>query len=56
VVRAVLRATRSAHGIEHEPVETYSNGVRHLKIPDPDGNAIAFAEPPDATSPAASAT
>lgn len=35
--------------IEHEPIETYSNGVRHVKIPDPDGNAIAFAEPPDAT-------
>src|SRR5262245_36980332 len=35
-----------AEGIEHEPVETYSNGVRHVKIPDPDGNAIAFAEPP----------
>ena len=34
--------------IEHEPIETYSNGVRHVKIPDPDGNAIAFAEPPDA--------
>jgi catechol 2,3-dioxygenase-like lactoylglutathione lyase family enzyme len=38
----------SAYGIEYEPVETYSNGVRHTKIPDPDGNAIAFAEPPDA--------
>jgi catechol 2,3-dioxygenase-like lactoylglutathione lyase family enzyme len=35
-------------GIEHESIETYSNGVRHVKIPDPDGNAIAFAEPPDA--------
>ncbi len=34
--------------IEHEPIETYSNGVRHVKIPDPDGNAIAFAEPSDA--------
>jgi catechol 2,3-dioxygenase-like lactoylglutathione lyase family enzyme len=34
--------------IEHEPIETYSNGVRHVNIPDPDGNAIAFAEPPDA--------
>ena len=34
--------------IEHEPVETYSNGVRHANVPDPDGNAIAFAEPPDA--------
>ncbi len=34
--------------IGHEPVETYSNGVRHVMIPDPDGNAIAFAEAPDA--------
>ena len=33
--------------IDHEAVETYSNGVRHVKVPDPDGNAIAFAEPPD---------
>jgi catechol 2,3-dioxygenase-like lactoylglutathione lyase family enzyme len=38
----------AAQGIEHEPIETYSNGVRHVKIPDPDRNAIAFAEPPDA--------
>jgi catechol 2,3-dioxygenase-like lactoylglutathione lyase family enzyme len=38
----------AAQCIEHEPIETYSNGVRHVKIPDPDGNAIAFAEPPDA--------
>jgi catechol 2,3-dioxygenase-like lactoylglutathione lyase family enzyme len=38
----------AAQRIEHEPIETYSNGVRHVKIPDPDGNAIAFAEPPDA--------
>jgi catechol 2,3-dioxygenase-like lactoylglutathione lyase family enzyme len=36
----------AAQSIEHERVETYSNGVRHVKIPDPDGNAIAFAEPP----------
>ena len=36
--------------IEYEPIETYSNGVRHVKIPDPDGNAIAFAEPPDAAA------
>jgi catechol 2,3-dioxygenase-like lactoylglutathione lyase family enzyme len=40
----------AAQGIEHEPIETYSNGVRHVKIPDPDRNAIAFAEPPDATN------
>lgn len=39
----------SGAGIEHEPIETYSNGVRQVKLPDPDGNAIAFAEPPDAT-------
>jgi catechol 2,3-dioxygenase-like lactoylglutathione lyase family enzyme len=40
----------AAEGIEHEPIETYSNGVRHVNILDPDGNATAFAEPPDATS------
>ena len=38
----------TAAGIAHEPIETYSNGVRHTKVPDPDGNAIALAEPPDA--------
>ncbi len=36
--------------IDHEPIETYSNGVRHVNIPDPDGNRIALAEPPDAAS------
>ena len=36
----------AAEGIGHYPIETYSNGVRHVKIPDPDGNAIAFAEAP----------
>ena len=36
-----------AAGIEHEQIETYSNGVRHARVPDPDGNAIAFAEPPE---------
>ena len=41
-----LLARLTAAGIEHEPIETYSNGVRHVDIPDPDGNAIAFAEPP----------
>ena len=38
----------AAAGIEHEQIEIYSNGVRHVKVPDPDGNAIAFAEPPGA--------
>jgi catechol 2,3-dioxygenase-like lactoylglutathione lyase family enzyme len=37
----------AAEGIEHEPIETYSNGVRHVNVPDPDGNSIAFAEPPE---------
>jgi len=40
----------ASQGIEHEPVETYSNGVRHAKVPDPDGNALAFAELPAAAS------
>lgn len=34
--------------IDHEAIQTYSSGVRHVKVRDPDGNAIAFAEPPDA--------
>lgn len=34
--------------IAHEPIETYSDGMRHVKVPDPDGNAIALAELPDA--------
>ena len=38
----------AAQRIKHELIETYSNGVRHVSIPDPDGNRIAFAEPPDA--------
>jgi catechol 2,3-dioxygenase-like lactoylglutathione lyase family enzyme len=40
----------TAQRIEHEPIETYSNGVRHVNVPDPDGNKIAFAEPPDAAT------
>ena len=40
----------AAQRIEHDPIETYPNGVRHVNIPDPDGNVIAFAEPPDAAS------
>jgi catechol 2,3-dioxygenase-like lactoylglutathione lyase family enzyme len=38
----------AAQDIEHEAIETYSNGVRHVNVPDPDGNAIAFAEPAEA--------
>jgi catechol 2,3-dioxygenase-like lactoylglutathione lyase family enzyme len=29
----------AAQRIGYEPVETYSNGVRHVTVPDPDGNA-----------------
>lgn len=34
----------AAHGIEHEPPETYGNGVRHVTIEDPDGNKLSLAE------------
>ncbi len=44
---ALLERLAAEH-IEHEPLATYSNGVRHLKVTDPDGNAIAFAESPNA--------
>ena len=40
----------AAQRIEHQPIESYSNGVRHVNVPVPDVNAIAFAEPPDPTS------
>ena len=33
-----------AHGVEHEPVETYDNGVRHVVVLDSDGNSLALAE------------
>jgi hypothetical protein len=45
----VLLERLAAQRIEHEPIETYSSGVRHVNVPDPDGNTIAFAEP-DAAS------
>lgn len=35
----------TARGIGHGPVETFPDGLRHVTVPDPDGNAIAFAEP-----------
>ncbi|QYC37682.1 hypothetical protein Nocox_00215 [Nonomuraea coxensis DSM 45129] len=41
--------TCTAHGIEHEPVETYSNGVRHVEILDPDGNSMSLAQGPQGT-------
>jgi catechol 2,3-dioxygenase-like lactoylglutathione lyase family enzyme len=36
----------AAHGIEHEPVETYRNGVRHVVVLDPDRNSLSLAELP----------
>ncbi|WP_286928448.1 MULTISPECIES: VOC family protein [Aeromicrobium] len=41
----------AAAGIGHGEIETYGNGVRHVMVPDPDGNALAFAEmPPESAS------
>lgn len=46
----VLLERLAAQRIEHEPIETYSNGVRHVVVADADGNTIALAEPSDAAS------
>jgi catechol 2,3-dioxygenase-like lactoylglutathione lyase family enzyme len=39
-----ILARLAAHGITHEPVETYSNGVRHVVVLDPDGNSLSLAQ------------
>ena len=36
----------AGNGIAHEPPETYSNGVRHVVVLDPDGNSLSLAEAP----------
>ncbi|WP_199487394.1 VOC family protein [Actinomadura spongiicola] len=36
----------AGHGVVHEPVETYGNGVRHVVVLDPDGNSLSLAEAP----------
>ncbi|MEU6765532.1 VOC family protein [Streptomyces sp. NPDC046853] len=41
-----ILARLAAHGIEHDPLETYSNGVRHVVVRDPDGNSLSLAEAP----------
>ncbi|RSM97164.1 hypothetical protein DMB42_47255 [Nonomuraea sp. WAC 01424] len=41
-----ILARLAAYGVEHEPVETYGNGVRHVEVLDPDGNSLSLAEPP----------
>lgn len=33
-------------GIEHEPIETYSNRIRSVVVHDPDGNTLALVEFP----------
>jgi catechol 2,3-dioxygenase-like lactoylglutathione lyase family enzyme len=45
---AALLERLAAQGIDPEPIETYSNGVSHTKVPDPDGNALALAAAPEA--------
>ena len=39
-------ARLAEHGIEHEPVETYGNGVRHVEVLDPDRNSLSLAQAP----------
>ncbi|RDI59042.1 VOC family protein [Nocardia pseudobrasiliensis] len=34
------------HGIAYGSVETYSKGVRHVEVLDPDGNSLSLAEAP----------
>ncbi|MBA9050301.1 MULTISPECIES: VOC family protein [Streptomyces] len=41
-----ILARLAAHGIDHEPLEAYSNGVRHVVVLDPDGNSLSLAEAP----------
>jgi catechol 2,3-dioxygenase-like lactoylglutathione lyase family enzyme len=41
-----ILARLAGHGIGHEPVETYGNGVRHVEVLDPDGNSLSLAEAP----------
>ena len=41
-----ILARLAGHGIEHEPMEVYGNGVRHVEVLDPDGNSLSLAEAP----------
>lgn len=49
---ALARLAR--HGVTHEPVETCSNGVRHVEVLDPDGNSLSLAALPQGTAGTAS--
>ena len=41
-----ILARLAVHGVGHQPAETYSNGVRHVVVLDPDGNSLSLAEAP----------
>lgn len=41
-----ILARLAAHGVRHEPVETYRNGVRHVEVLDPDSNSLSLAQAP----------
>lgn len=41
-----ILARLAACGVDHEPMETYGNGVRHVVVRDPDGNSLSLAEAP----------
>ncbi len=41
-----ILARLAAHGIHHEPVETYGNGVRKTTFRDPDGNEVGLGGAP----------
>ena len=41
-----ILARLAQHGIEHEPVETYGNGARHVELLDPDGNSLSLVQAP----------
>ena len=41
---------RCARVRPHDRIQTYWNGVSHVRVPDPQGNAIAVGEAPDAAT------
>ncbi|GGU18415.1 hypothetical protein GCM10010178_08160 [Lentzea flava] len=41
-----IMARIARHGLPHGPTETYSNGVRHVEVLDPDGNSLSLAAVP----------
>lgn len=41
-----ILARLAAKGIDHQPLETYDNGVRHVVVLDPDGDSLSLAESP----------